>query len=209
LHQSIKQNEQKRKFKYFIILLLYELIMKTFILILSLLTWTGMTLNLNGQEKKSEEKVADTIVHRGGKKTPVTIRRISNNMIYYREEGETENSEIERKLVEKVIHNTGRVEVFNPPTFEMITEDDWRHVIITEDPDDILQHLDELGEIEVTSPAGRNRRTTHRNAEIRLKKQAAAKGGTMVLVTNTRFRGGFGDVPSITMKGVAYGIMPH
>ncbi len=166
-----------------------------------------MASNLNGQSNNGNNRVADTIVHLGGSTTPVRIINISNSMIYYTEEGETEVSEIERKLVERVIHNSGRVEVFNRPAFEMITEDDWRHVLLTENPDDV-QFLDELGQVEVTSPAGRNRRTTIRNAEVRLMRQAAALGGTMILVTSTQFRGGYGDVPSITMKGIAYGFMP-
>lgn len=182
--------------------------MRTFIFLLSVLTFTGMMSELNGQNNNSTGRAADTLVHLGGGKNPVRIVNVTNSKIYFTEVGESDVNELDREQVERIIHSTGRVEVLNRPVFEMITEDNWRHVLVTEDPEDV-QFLDELGHLEITAPARRNRKTTIRNAEIRLMRQTAALGGTMLLVTGTQFSGGYGDVPTVTMKGVAFGFMPH
>lgn len=159
------------------------------------------------QEPVQEDRVADTLVYLGGRSAPVSIVNMTSNRIQFTRQGESEISEIDRKQVEKIIYRTGRVEVLNRPVFEMVSEDNWRHVFLTEDQEEIAG-LYERGPVEVTAAAARNRPTTLRNAEIRLKREAVALGANMILVTHTEFRGGYGDVPSITMRGIAYGFMP-
>lgn len=165
------------------------------------------SLFANAQVEAPEVNTVDTLVYLGGKHEPVNIANITTSKVFYTNLEDDTIFEIDRKQVEKIIYRTGRVEVLNRPVFEMISEDDWRHVFMTEDPEEI-RGLYERGPIEVTAAASRNRRATVRNAEIRLKRQAASLGANMILLESTEFRGGFGDIPSITMKGIAYGFMP-
>ncbi len=150
---------------------------------------------------------ADTLFYLGGRVITVSIINITASTIRYTNEGEAEIREVDRKQIEKIVYRTGRVEVLNRPAFEMISEDDWRHVLVTDDPDEVAW-LYERGKVEVTAAAVRNRRTTLRNAEVRLKRQAVSLGANMILVTDTEFKGGYGDVPSVTMRGIAYGFNP-
>lgn len=149
----------------------------------------------------------DTIIYLGGKSLPVNIANVTSSKVFYTNLDENTIFEVDRKQVERLIYRTGRIEVLNRPVFQMIEEDDWRQVFLTEDTGEV-SGLHERGPVEVTAAASRNRRSTIRNAEIRLKRQAATLNANLILVTNTEFRGGYGDVPSITMKGIAYGFEP-
>lgn len=180
--------------------------MKIRILFLFIACFTNSICSFS-QDQVQEDRVADTLVYLGGRSAPVSIINVTSNRILFSKQGESDINEIDRKQVEKIIYRTGRVEVFNRPVFEMVSEDDWRHVYLTEDPEEVAG-LYERGPVEVTAAAVRNRRTTVRNAEVRLKRQAVALGANMILVTHNEFRGGYGDVPSITMRGIAYGFMP-
>ena len=164
-------------------------------------------LSAYAQDSTLAEKPADTLIYLGGRSVPANITNITSSKIFYANPENDEIIEADRKQVERIIYRSGRIEVLNRPVFEMVDEDDWRHVFLTEDPGDV-ETLYERGPVEVTAAASRNRRLTVRNAEIRLKKQAAGLKANMILVTNTEFRGGYGDIPSITMKGIAYGFMP-
>ncbi len=180
--------------------------MKISILFLIIACFTN-SISSFSQEPVQEDRVADTLVYLGGRSAPVSIVNVTSKRILFTKQEESEISEIDRKQVEKIIYLTGRVEVFNRPVFEMVPEDNWRHVFLTEDPEKVAG-LYERGPVEVTAAAVRNRMTTVRNAQVRLKRRAVALGANMILVTHTEFRGGYGDVPSITMRGIAYGFMP-
>lgn len=147
---------------------------------------------------------ADTIVHIAGPKMIVNVSHISASKIFYTYPDKDNIFEIDRKQVEKVVFRSGRVEVFNKPAFQVIQEDDWRSVFITKNAEEV-EGLYLRGQVEVQAAAARNRRETIRNAEIRLKKQAAAMGANLIYLTNTEFKGGYGDVPSVTLRGMAYG----
>jgi hypothetical protein len=174
-----------------------------FILIVSLST----VFNINAQDDKAAGSAADTIVFLGGRSIPVSVANVTSSKVFYTNIDENTIFETDRKQVEKIIYRTGRVDVLNRPVFQMISEDDWKNIFITEESGDVAG-LYERGPVEVTAAASRNKKSTIRNAEIRLKRQASALKANLVLVTNTEFRGGYGDIPSITMKGIAYGFEP-
>jgi hypothetical protein len=176
---------------------------------LALIFFIGM-ITLNSAHARNDVilKSVDTLFYLGGRVVPVNIINMTASIIRYTNEEEAEIREVDRKQIEKIVYRTGKVDVLNRPAFEMISEDDWRHVLVTDDPDEVAW-LYERGKVEVTAAAVRNRRTTLRNAEVRLKRQAVSLGANMVLVTDTEFKGGYGDVPSVTMKGIAYGFTPE
>ncbi len=150
---------------------------------------------------------ADTLVYHRKKREAVIIVNTTPSSIFFTGPDNTRIREVERDQVERIIYADGRTEVLNPTGIELIPEDSWRHITLTEDPRDV-EEMYVRGQVEATAPASRNKMMTIRNAEIRLQRQAAFLGADMVLVTETRFRGSLRDVPSITMKGIAYGFLP-
>lgn len=173
--------------------------MKKFLITVSVLLFAAALY-----ARQENNPAADTIVHIAGPKMIVNVSHITGSKIFYTYPDKDNIFEIERKQVEKVVFRSGRVEVFNKPAFQVIDEEDWRAVFITQKAEEV-EGLYLRGEVEVVAAAARNRRQTIHNAEIRLKKQAAAMNANVVHLTNTEFRGGYGDVPSITLKGLAYG----
>jgi hypothetical protein len=163
--------------------------------------------SINAQESISVDIAVDTIVYLGGRSIAVNVANVTSSKVFYTNIDENTIFETDRKQVEKIVYRTGRVDILNRPVFQMISEDDWKNIFITEESGEVAG-LHERGPVEVTAAASRNRKSTIRNAEIRLKRQASALKANLILVTSTEFRGGYGDVPSITMKGIAYGFEP-
>jgi hypothetical protein len=149
----------------------------------------------------------DTLILQGQERQAVIIVNTTPSSIFFTRPGNNKIMEIDRDELERIIYGDGRIEIVNPPRIAPFPEDNWRHITLTEDPRDV-EEMYVRGPVEVTAPASRNKRMTIRNAEIRLKRQAAFLGADMVLITETEFRGGYRDVPSITMKGIAYGFLP-
>lgn len=175
------------------------------ILLLSLFLLGLITVRSSyAMDTAPEERSTDTLVYLGGRLMPVHMVNITSSRVYFTGMDDNEIIEVDRKQVEKIIYSNGKIEVLNHPVFEIASDDDWRHVFLTEDPADV-EDLYEIGPVEVMAAAGRNMKSTMRNAEIRLKKQAAGLKANMILVTNTEFRGGYRDIPSITINGTAYG----
>lgn len=86
-------------------------------------------------------------------------------------------------------------------------EDDWKLVKITYEPSDV-EGLPELGPIDAKAEAKKMNTSTEvleRNAIIYLKKRAARMGAQKVLVTSNEIVSEYGELPSVTIKGVAYG----
>ncbi|MFW6095284.1 MAG: hypothetical protein ACOC8S_02465, partial [Bacteroidota bacterium] len=50
----------------------------------------------------------------------------------------------------------------------------------------------------------RTPKSAERNAKIRLRRRAANMGAEFVLITHTESSGGFGEVPSFEIRGIAY-----
>lgn len=149
----------------------------------------------------------DTLFLRGGLIIPVYISSVDTGLVYYTPVESDTTVEITRDQVEKIIYAGGRTEIINLPVFRIISDDSWRHIFLTENLEDVVG-LHEIGPVQVTAVSDRSRAATLRNAEVRLKREAASIDADIILVTNTEFRGGYGDIPSITMKGVAYGSRP-
>jgi hypothetical protein len=150
----------------------------------------------------------DTLVYHRKEREAVIIVNTTPSSVFFTCPNDNRIREIERDQVDRIIYGDGRIEVLSPSGIDLIPEDRWRQITLTEDPRDV-EEMYVRGPVEVTAPASRNKRMTVRNAEIRLKRQAAFLGADMVLITETQFRGGFRDVPSITMKGIAFGFLPY
>jgi hypothetical protein len=153
----------------------------------------------------SQEEVSlDTIYMLGQRKKLVQVKGIFYSNVKYKEPGTDEVKSMKTKNIQKIIFDNGRKEVFNKPLVEDITETDWKNVVITQNKEEV-DGLYEVGKVTGKS-SSRNRtpKSAERTARIRMKKRAANKGGVMVLVTKTERSGGFGEVPTYYMEGVAY-----
>jgi hypothetical protein len=146
---------------------------------------------------------SDTIVHIAGPSMVVTISHITSSKVFFRYPDKENVFEINRRQVEKIIYKDGRIEVFNKPSSQVVSANEWRSVTLTKEPADV-EGLHETGELVAQVSRGRNRKETLQSAEIRLKKEAAAVGANIVLITSTEFKGGYGDLPSVTLTGTGY-----
>ncbi|MFO7923953.1 MAG: hypothetical protein R6U58_09700 [Bacteroidales bacterium] len=178
--------------------------MRIVILFLCLLVKVFFGTGIYSQDELPAKPGIDTLVYRGGGVTPVIIDKVTASTVFYSVPGDNTFNEVDRQHIERIIYSNGEVEVLNKPVFQLISDDDWRHVFISDDPDE-ADGMYLLGPVQVTAPAGRNRNLTVRNAERRLKRQGAAINARLIVITGTEFRGGYGDVPSIIMRGMAYG----
>jgi hypothetical protein len=94
--------------------------------------------------------------------------------------------------------------VFNDPLVQDITKTDWKNVVLTENKEEV-EGMFKVGEVTgKSSSQNRTPQSAERTAKIRMKKRAANRGGVMVLVTKTEKSGGFGEVPTYYMEGIAY-----
>ncbi|MFP4046552.1 MAG: hypothetical protein ACLFPH_06030 [Bacteroidales bacterium] len=151
-----------------------------------------------------EEPELDTIYLLGQDKMLVDVKGVRYTKIAYKEPGNDEMQYIETKNIHKVMFASGRKEFFNDPLVMDVESIDWRNVVLTEDESDV-KNLYEVGKVHGNS--GTNTRTpksAERNAKIRLRRRAANMGAEFVLITHTESSGGFGEVPSFEIRGIAY-----
>jgi len=83
---------------------------------------------------------------------------------------------------------------------------DWKTIVLTSNPGDV-DGMENLGDIEASSEGERvttNAALVEKNAIFHLKKKAALMGATKVLVTEKNALGGYGETPTIQIKGIAY-----
>lgn len=151
-----------------------------------------------------EEEALDTIYMLGQRKLVVKVQGIFYSNVKYREPGSDEVKSVDTKNIQRVIFDSGRKEVFNPPLVGEITETDWKNVVLTENKEDV-NGLYEIGKVTGrSSSSNRTAKSAERTAKIRMKKRTANRGGVMVLVTKKELTGGFGEVPSYYIEGIAY-----
>lgn len=170
----------------------------------------GMPADPDEETKDTtQEIVYDTIFRLGGKKIICNVLKVRYSTIYYYlPENNEEKQEIGRKQVQKIVHASGKVEVFNDPIVMMVDENDWQSVWVTEKKKDV-ESMYERGELYAESSASsRSIKAAKRSATIKIQKRAANKGANVVLITKAEAKGGFGDFPSYTIEGVAYSFTP-
>ncbi len=177
--------------------------------IIPLLLLTLLAIPTFSQENKEEVKEpVDTIILISGRKVPALVQAVSTSKVDYIVPESNEMKEMKRRSVHKIEYRTGRVERFNDMAVQMIDEGDWKTVILTDSKDDV-EGLFELGEVEAqSSPRSRNAKSAQRSADIRLKKRAVNMGGLIVLVTKRESKGGYGEIPTHIVEGIAYGFEP-
>jgi len=160
------------------------------------------------QTDKAPAEPTDTIILISGRKVVANIQSLTTSKVVYIPYDGKAIKEMDRKQVHKILYRNGRIESFNSLAVEMIDEDSWQTVIITDSKDDV-EGLFALGDVSAqSSPQARNARAAKKSADIRMKKRAVNMGGIMVLVTKREARGGYGEIPTHFVEGVVYGFEP-
>lgn len=160
------------------------------------------------QNENASIEPSDTIILISGRKVVAHVQGLTTSKVMYIPYDGNVVKEMDRKQVHKILYRAGRVETFNSLAAVMIDDDSWQTVIVTDNRDD-TEGLFALGDVSAqSSPQARNTRAARRSADIRLKKRAVNMGGIIVLVTKRESKGGYGEIPSHYVEGVAYGFEP-
>ncbi|NOU19807.1 MAG: hypothetical protein HOO91_19800 [Bacteroidales bacterium] len=166
-----------------------------------------MLLAFSGWSQNATEK-ADTIILVSGKKLLGKIHGVSSSKVSYYPLNKSKMEELARKQIHKIRYSTGRVEMFNKPAFEMVAVGDFKTIVLTDNPEEV-NGLYELGKVDAqSSKNARDAKSAQQSANIRLQKKAANMGAYMVLIKKRESKGGYGEVPTHLVEGVAYGLEP-
>jgi hypothetical protein len=180
--------------------------MKNFVCVLLFLIISYSVFAQNSASKPKDP--ADTIVLISGRKMVAYVQGVSPSKISYFPLESRELKDMDRKQVHKILYRTGRVETFNTLAVQLVSEGDWKTVILTDNTDDV-EGFFALGEVQAqSSPKSRNARAAQQSADIRLKKRAVNMGGLVVLITKRETKGGYGETPTHYVEGVVYGFEP-
>lgn len=156
----------------------------------------------------SQTNVPDTVILVSSKILVGNVKGLSSSKISFVKQGSSQVQEISRKQIHKIKFSNGRVEKFNNLAFQMLDETNYQAVIITENPADV-EGLYEYGKVEAKSgKSSRTAKSAEKNARIRIQRRAAAMGALYVLITKSETRGGYKEVPTHFIEGIAYGIEP-
>lgn len=150
----------------------------------------------------------DTIVRLGGRRMIVDVISVSASDVSYKDIGSEELQQLNHKYIERIIYRSGKVDIFNKPVVQLIDENRWEAVLITENKADV-EGMYEYGLVRsFSSSDARNMKAAKKSATIRLQKRAANMGANIVLVTKSIAIGGYGETPGYNMEGIAYGFRP-
>jgi len=175
-----------------------------FFLLAMLLAFPGWCQNAtqNGVQK------VDTIILVSGKKLLGRIHGVSSSKISYFPLNKPKMEELARKQINKILYSTGKVEMFNKPAFEMVAQGDFKTIVLTDNPEEV-NGLYELGKVDAqSSKNARDAKSAQQSANIRLQKKAANMGAYIVLIKKRESKGGYGEVPTHLVEGIAYGLDP-
>lgn len=149
----------------------------------------------------------DTIILTSGVVKIGTLKNIFGSDVYYVDTLGKEQSLKERN-VHRIIYSNGRTQTLNQMAVTDVSEDDWRIVMLVDDPAQV-EGLYPRGVVTgKSSPSNKSKRSAQRSAETRIKKRCVAKGGIVVLITKRLTTGGYGETPSFYLEGEAYGTEP-
>lgn len=153
--------------------------------------------------------VRDTIFTLTRDTIAANVTSVSSTKIFYTyPDSSNKEKTIERKVVQRIVYATGKVEQYNKPVFINVATTDWRSIIITDNPTDVDgMHLRAV--IIGKSASSVTSATSAKNsAEVMAKKKAANNGGMYILVKNRKELGGYGEIPKYYMEAEVYGTSP-
>lgn len=156
---------------------------------------------------KTEKPRIDTVKLFNADPMYVNVLKITSDSIIYTEPGETNLKKLDKQRVHKIRYEWGRVETVNESPPKYPERYDWRKVEILENKKK-TQGLFEIENIQAKAKGSPRGFDTPKSIELRaraiLKKKAANVNAQYVLITNKIITIAFGEMPSATLKGIAY-----
>ncbi|HYX07308.1 MAG TPA: hypothetical protein VE912_11300 [Bacteroidales bacterium] len=167
-----------------------------------------LTFSAFAQDQDSKEVITDTIFRLGGRTILADVNQVTPIEVQYKFPGDDKVYSIDRKQIQRIVYKNGRVEVYNKPVLQMIGENQWEAVLVTEKEEDV-EGLYKYGVVKSNAASSsRSKKAARRSATIRLQKRAANMGANIILITNAEAKGGYGEIPGYEMEGIAYGYNP-
>ena len=164
---------------------------------------------LKNDKKKDieQEQKTDIIYQHDGTKMFVDVKKIYLNDLYYSLPGDTKVKKMDQRLVHKIEYKTGKIEILNETAPDVREVGDYRKVKVTKNPDDV-EGLIEVAKLEAKAEGSDRGYSTpkslERTATIILRRKAALVNANIVLITDKKSNVAFGEIPSITLYGIAY-----
>jgi hypothetical protein len=184
------------------------------ILVIFLVFFAGATfgqtpkkpVNTVGQNKKVP---VDTVVLLGNRKIPAYVKQVGALTVLYALQSKPDSLvTIEQKDIEKIIYRNGRIEPFNKVVIEDVSDKQWQSILLTKKEKDVIGLYKRGFVAGKSKPNARSKKDAQQSGNIKLQKQAAAIGATIVLITKDEYYGGFGDPQGYYVEGIAYGNEP-
>ncbi len=184
------------------------------ILVIFLMFFAGATF---GQTKKKPvDKVGqtkkvpvDTVVLLGDRKIPAFVKQVGALTVLYALQSKPDSLiTVEQKDLEKIIYRNGRIEPFNKAVIEDVSDKQWQSILLTRKEKDVIGLYKRGFVAGKSKPNARSKKDAQQSGTIKLQKQAAAIGATIVLITKDEYYGGFGDPQGYYIEGFAYGNEP-
>jgi hypothetical protein len=183
------------------------IIMKNLFTLLFILS----VVDLFGQTQATDPKPIpyDTIVRFGNRKIPVIKLSLSSTTVTYALPAKPDSTiRLEKKEIEKILYKNGNVNVLNKPVVEVIKDDQWQAILVTRDENEI-QGLYKRGQVSARSAiSSRDKKKAQESAQMKIQKKAAIQKATIILITDEKYYGGYGDPPGYYVEGVSYGTEP-
>jgi hypothetical protein len=157
-----------------------------------------------------QTKVArDTIFTLTRDTIAANVTSVSSTKIFYTHP-DSSNIEktIERKVVQRIVYASGKVEQYNKPVFINVATTDWRSIIITDNPADVDGMYLRAVIIGKSASSVTSAVSAKKSAEVMAQKKAANNGGMYILVKNRKELGGYGETPKYYIEGEVYGTSP-
>ena len=181
---------------------------KNLLLIINIFLLIGTISAQDINYVKKEKVVLDTIFRLGGKPIICDIKQIKVYSIDYKFPNDPNKYSIDKNLVQKTVDRYGKIENFNRPAFEEVDESSPDAILVTENKEDVSR-MYSYGNIQaLSSPNAKNKKNAINTATTTLRKNAARKGGNIVLITKKEPRGGYGEPPSYLIYGEVFGYNP-
>ncbi len=156
---------------------------------------------------KKEVQKTDIIYQHDSTILYVIVKKIYLNDLYYSLPGENKVNKMDQRLVHKIEYSTGKIEILNETPPDIREVGDYRKVKVTENPDDV-DGLIEVAKLEAKAEGSDRGYSTpkslDRTAVIILRRKAALINANIILITERKSNVAFGEIPSVTLQGIAY-----
>ncbi len=137
----------------------------------------------------------------------VDVLKITYDSIIYTKPGETKLRRVGKDHVNKIIYKRGKVEILNESPPKYPERYDWRKVEILENKNK-TKGLHRVKKIQAKAEGSNRGYDTPKSLEMRAKviirRKAANINAKFVLITGKTITIAFGEIPSATLKGIAY-----